>query len=111
MNKASVDKIEPPRGVRDKYISNIHTMTIINTLLNTLNVFLSERVNRRITVGMTNVGSWLVADDDLEVAALVVIRYMLKHGYTSIGHIHMHTNDNKVYTLFYHDNLATLPNE
>ena len=27
MNKVSVDKVDAPRGVRDKYISNIHTMS------------------------------------------------------------------------------------
>ena len=81
---------------------------MIKNLLITLTHFLSERPNRSITVGQSDKGIWLVADDDMEVAALIIIRYMIQNKYESIDHIHKLTNGNN-HTLVYHDNLATFP--
>lgn len=58
---------------------------------------------KTLSVGKTEVGNWIVADDDIEVATLVVVRYMLKHNYKFIGqiHLHIHENENESYTLYY----------
>jgi hypothetical protein len=73
--------------------------SIVNQL-SIVNTYLSGGVKRIIVVGKTDVGCWLVADDDLEVAALVVVRYMLKMDTKFIGRLHIHTNDNKSFTLY-----------
>ena len=73
---------------------------VINANLTVINDYLSRRPS--LTVGQTAVGSWLVADDDIEICALVVVRYMLEHNYKSIGNLHLHTHephDGQSYTL------------
>ena len=73
-------------------------MEVIINQLNAIRKFLS--VYPTITVGKTDVGSWIVADEDIEVSALVVVRFMLHWSYKNIGDIHLHHHgDGKTYTL------------
>ena len=44
--------------------------------IRTINAYIKHW--RPITVSQTEHGNWLIADDDMEVAALVVVRYMLR---------------------------------
>ena len=62
--------------------------------LNGVNMWLRLKpsATRSLVVGQTESGVWLVADDDLEVSTLVVVRYMLYHNYTSVGDIDLLIN-------------------
>jgi hypothetical protein len=72
--------------------------TIINQL-NIVNGHLKGGKKRTLTVGQTEQGQWLVADDDIEIATLVVVRFMLKMNYTFIGQVNL-TSQNRTYTLY-----------
>jgi hypothetical protein len=51
-----------------------NTFSILH--IRAINAYIKK--GRTITVGQTEHGNWLIADDDMEVAALVVVRYMLR---------------------------------
>jgi hypothetical protein len=78
-------------------------MELINGHLNIVLEFFAKNTVKTLTVGMTDVGNWLVADDDIEIATMIVVRYMIKHNYNCITHwnlcLHRHDN-NKSYTLY-----------
>lgn len=74
-------------------------MEIIINQLNIVNAYLRGGENRSITVGMTANGIWIIADDDVEIACVTVVRFMLKMKYEFIGAVKLNRVDNN-YTLY-----------
>jgi hypothetical protein len=64
-------------------------MEHINYYLNIINTYLMGGKKRAYSIGMNDVGTWLVADTELEVATLVVVRYMLDKNLECIGSLHL----------------------
>ena len=61
--------------------------------LNMVNAYLMKKLQHHtLVVGQTESGAWLIGDDDLEVSALVVVRWMLKHKYKKIGNLELLIN-------------------
>lgn len=75
-------------------------MEVISNHLNIINKFFAERPQATLTVSQTDVGNyWLIADDDIELAAVIVVRYMIKNNYPFIGQLKKHSDGNN-HTLF-----------
>ena len=64
-----------------------------------LNYF-KGKTSKILSVGLAGDGIWLVADDDLEIASLSVVGYMLKHNLKELSHIKIATDDGQTYTLY-----------
>lgn len=60
-------------------------MLQITSYLNQVNHYLSGGQKRCLAVGQTEGGLWLVADDELEIAAFIVIHHMIKNKYERLG--------------------------
>ena len=61
----------------------------------------SKKNNYTVCVSKTESGLWLIADCDVELAALTVVRYMLKNNLKSIGRINLMTySENSNHVLY-----------
>lgn len=72
----------------------------MEVIANHLSIVLNHlETYKSISLGLSEQGIWNVADDDTEIAALVVMRFMLKHNHKSIGQLHILENGIN-YTLY-----------
>jgi hypothetical protein len=76
-------------------------MEFIAYHLNIVVNHLKQRERSSISVGMTDAGNWNVADSDIEIAALVVVKWLLENNYNYLGQVNI-IKDHPNYTLYLH---------
>ena len=59
----------------------------INYFINVVNTYLMRGQKRVLVVARSPAMNWIVADSFLEIAALVVVKYMLENDYTMLARL------------------------
>jgi len=77
-----------------------NNMEVVNYYLNIIHKYFSEGKKRTVSANMTESGLWILCDDELEVAGLVVIRYMLDNNLKTIGTLSMSCPNDRCWQLY-----------